>query len=194
MRSRQYDSFECGYSFQNYRNRLNNEANHGANQGHLQAAFLGSKLDKLVKKNHVIFTVMWPKFLKPILKQRLSTIFIFVIFWAAKNDVCVSWKSEEISQMALLGKSVTGRNESILGARLWAQIYSTNQNKEFYLLFTSVDDIASTMQATWQSHMIRTHMIGWKESGGGHMENTKKLKTDVNNEQGEKSTTKSQTK
>lgn len=50
MRSRQYDSFECGYSFQNYRNRLNNEANHGANQGHLQAAFLGSKLDKLVKK------------------------------------------------------------------------------------------------------------------------------------------------
>lgn len=50
--------------------------------------------------------------------------------------------------MALLGKSVTGRNESVLGARLWAQIYSTNQNKEFYLLFTSVDDIASTMQAT----------------------------------------------
>lgn len=37
-------------------------------------------------------------------------------------------------------------------------------------------------------------MIGWKESGEGHMENTKKLKTDVNNGQGEKSTTKSQTK
>ena len=29
-------------------------------------------------------------------------------------------------------------------------------------------------------------MIGWKESGGDHMENTKKLKTDVNNGQGEK--------
>lgn len=42
-----------------------------------------------------------------------------------------------------------------------------------YLLLASVDDIISTMQATWQSHMIRTHMIGWKESGGGHMENTK---------------------
>lgn len=98
----------------------------------------------------------------------------------------MNWEREEISQMASLGKSETGRNEWALGARLWSQVYFPNQNKEFYLLFTSVDDIISTMQATWQSHMIRTHMIGWKESGGGHMENTKKLKTDVNNGQGEK--------
>ena len=116
---------------------------------------------------------------------------------ATKDDefwMCIDWEQEEISQMALLRKSETGRNEWALRARLWSQIYFTNQNKEFYLLFTSVDDIISTMQATWQSHMIRTHMIGWKESGGDHMENTKKLKTDVNNGQGEKSTTKSQTK
>lgn len=106
----------------------------------------------------------------------------------------MNWKQEELSQMASLRKSETGSNERALGARLWSQIYFTYQNKEFYLLFTSVDDIISTMQATWQSHMIRTHMIGWKESGEGHMENTKKLKTDVNNGQGEKSTTKSQTK
>lgn len=33
-------------------------------------------------------------------------------------------------------------------ARLRFQVYSSNQNKEFYLLFTSVDDIISTMQAT----------------------------------------------
>lgn len=50
--------------------------------------------------------------------------------------------------MALLRKSKTGRNEWALRARLWSQIYFTNQNKEFYLLFTSVDDIISTMQAT----------------------------------------------
>lgn len=60
----------------------------------------------------------------------------------------VNWEQEEISKMALLGKSVTGRNERALGVRLWAQIYFTNQNKEFYLLFISVDDIVSTMQAT----------------------------------------------
>lgn len=50
--------------------------------------------------------------------------------------------------MASLGKSETGRNEWALGARLWSQVYFPNQNKEFYLLFTSVDDIISTMQAT----------------------------------------------
>lgn len=50
--------------------------------------------------------------------------------------------------MVSLRQSETGRNEWALGARLWSQIYCTNQNKEFYLLFTSVDDIVSTMQAT----------------------------------------------
>lgn len=50
--------------------------------------------------------------------------------------------------MASLRKSETGSNERALGARLWSQIYFTYQNKEFYLLFTSVDDIISTMQAT----------------------------------------------
>lgn len=50
--------------------------------------------------------------------------------------------------MASLRKSETGRNEWALRARLWSQIYFTNQNKELYLLFTSVDDIITTMQAT----------------------------------------------
>lgn len=50
--------------------------------------------------------------------------------------------------MALLRKPETGSNEQALGARPLSQIYFTYQNKEFYLLFTSVDDIISTMQAT----------------------------------------------
>lgn len=50
--------------------------------------------------------------------------------------------------MSSLRKSETGRNEWALCARLWSQIYFMIQNKEFYLLFTSVDDIISTMQAT----------------------------------------------
>lgn len=50
--------------------------------------------------------------------------------------------------MNLLRQSETGRNEWALRARLWSQIYFMIQNKEFYLLFTSVDDIISTMQAT----------------------------------------------
>lgn len=50
--------------------------------------------------------------------------------------------------MASLRKFEMGRNEWALGARPWSQIYFTNQNKEFYLLFISVDDIISTMQAT----------------------------------------------
>lgn len=50
--------------------------------------------------------------------------------------------------MASLGRSETGSDEWVLGAGLWPQVYFPNQNKEFYLLFTSVDDIISAMQAT----------------------------------------------
>lgn len=69
--------------------------------------------------------------------------------WLGMNAVILMWvRDNPVHERMKLGQSV-------------------------YLLLISVDDITSTMQATWHSHIICTHMIGWKEIGRGCMKDTK---------------------
>ncbi len=60
---------------------------------------------------------------------------------------------------------------------MWVKANPVHERMEpgpsVYLLLISVDDdITSTMQATWHSHIICTDMIGWKEIGRGCMKDT----------------------